>query len=58
MNTPLQVEQAKEILDGRIRDGARLKVAFHGDLGSVKNHLAACLAEGIPALLGPCSSGG
>lgn len=50
--------EAKDILEERVDNGARLVPAQHADLPAIKKLQGRCLDAGIPALLGPCAPGG
>ena len=50
--------EAREIIERRIEAGGALVTAVKADLSSIKKLLDQCLAADIPALIGPCSSGG
>jgi hypothetical protein len=50
--------EAKQLLDARVKDGARLVPAQQAALPAIKRLHGKCLDADIPALLGPCSAGG
>ena len=50
--------EAREIIERRIEAGGVLVTAVKADLPSIKKLQDQCLAADIPALIGPCSSGG
>jgi hypothetical protein len=54
----LYEEDAVEILNHQRQSGGRLVIAKHADLPSVKRFQDVCLKADIPAVLGPCASGG
>ena len=51
-------QEAKEILEEKLKNGGSLQVAAQGDIPTVKRTLEKYLEIGIPAVLGPCSAGG
>ena len=54
----LTVDEAVKILEAQLNAGKKLVVAGHADLRSIKERLELCLKNDIPAMLGPCHSGG
>ncbi len=50
--------EAREIIERRIEAGGTLVTAVKADLPAIKKLQDQCLAADIPALIGPCSSGG
>ena len=54
----LSAEEVNRRIEENLQNGETLVVAAHADLPSIKELLDQCLKEDIPAVLGPCASGG
>lgn len=54
----LYEDEARHMLNERVRTGSQLVVAKHADLATVKRFRDDCLNADIPAMLGPCAPGG
>ena len=51
-------ESAAQLLETHVQKGGRLAAAAHASIPSLKALLDTCLGQDIPAVLGPCGSGG
>jgi hypothetical protein len=51
-------EEARNLLDERVRTGGQLVPAMQAALPAIKKLLDQCLEADIPSMLGPCSKGG
>jgi len=48
-------EEAKEILEAKLKAGQSLHTAAQGDFRGIKRLLEKCLEDDIPCMLGPCT---
>ncbi len=54
----MQEDQARQIIETRLKNGGRVVAVATAELPSLKAMQEKCLSQEVPALLGPCQSGG
>ncbi|MDD5309427.1 MAG: hypothetical protein PHU25_19090 [Deltaproteobacteria bacterium] len=54
----MREEEAREIIEASIAGGGRIVSALSAQMPVVKDMMDKCLEVGIPAIMGPCESGG
>jgi hypothetical protein len=54
----MREEEARELIEARVARGGRVVPAMNAELPALRAMQETLLEAGIPAILGPCSSGG